>query len=185
MRNVKQLGLVLVAVSAFCAMTAASAVAHPEFLASAIKAQLTGKATQTQKFNTDFGAVECTALTVSGETAALRSTQQAVTVNYKSCKAFGLAATVSPASYLFLSLGSVHILSTILISSLECHLRVLPQTVSNILYTNLGPEILITPDVSGIAYEGTGPTCSGSNKNGTYQGKSLLISPGNTLAWMA
>ena len=184
MRNVRQLGLVLVAVCAFCAMTAASAVAHPEFLASAIKAQLSGKATQTQKFNTDFGAVECTALTVSGETTALRSTEQEVTVNYKTCKAFGLGATVSPALYLFLSLGNVHILSTILIASASCHLLVLPQTVSKVLYANLSNEILITPEVSGIAYEGKGPTCSGSNTNGTYEGKSLLISTGNTLSWM-
>ena len=184
MRNVRQLGLVLVAVCAFCAMTAASALAHPEFLASAINAQLTGRATQTQKFATDFGLVECTALTVSGQTKALRSLEQEVTVNYKTCNAFGLGATVSPALYLFLSLGSVHILSTILIASASCHLLVLPQTVSSILFANTSNELIITPDVSGIRYEGKGATCSGSDTNGTYEGKALLISTGNTISWM-
>lgn len=184
MRIVKQLGLGLVTVCAFCALAVSSAAAHPEFLASAIKATLTGKATQPQKFNTNFGLIECSALTLSGETTALRSLEQEVTVNYKSCKAFGLAATVSPALYRFLSLGSVHILSTILISATGCDLHVLPQTVSTILYANVGSEIIVTPDVSGIAYEGLGTACSGNGTNGTYEGKSLLISPGNTISWM-
>jgi hypothetical protein len=185
MRKMKISAMAVIVVFAMSALTATSAAAHPEFLTSVVGGKLTGKLTETQVFKTVFGNVECTALNVSGETIASRALQQHVTVFYSKCKAFGLAATITPALYLFLSLGSVHIVSPILITSTSCHLRVLPQTVQSVTYSTVGNEIILTPNVTGIAYEGTGATCSGSAKDGTYEGKSLVSVIGGSIGWMA
>ena len=184
MRNVRRLGLVLVAVCAFGALAVSSATAHPEFLSSAVGGQLTGKLIQTQVFNTKFGNVECTALTVSGETIALRSLEQHVTVHYSKCTAFGVTATITPALYLFLSLNAVHVVRPITVTASGCTLTVKPQTVGAILYSSKGTELIITPEVTNIAYEGVGSLCSGSAKTGTYKGQSLLSLPGGEVSWM-
>ena len=184
MRNVRQLGLALVTVCAMSALIVSSAAAHPEFLASAAGLALTGKATETQVFKTKFGNVECTALTVSGTTGATRSLDQHVTVVYSKCKAFGLAAVITPALYLFLSLHFVHVQKPITITATGCVLTVKPQTVGTVAFTTVGSELLITPSVTGIAYEGTGSACSGSAKDGTYAGTSLVSAIGGSIGWM-
>jgi hypothetical protein len=175
MRNVRQLGLMLVAICAMSIMFSASAGAS-EFLSSEENGRLTAKALETQTFNTEEGNVECTGLSLLNGTAQKLSVQLHVTLDYKTCKAFGTSATVSPALYLFLANGKVHIQSQITVTGLGgCLVLVPAQTVGTVTYTNVGNEINLTPNVTGIHYTAHSKCLvPGTFTTGTYVGKSLV-----------
>jgi hypothetical protein len=186
MKRIKFVGLALVAVCAMSASMAASAGAS-SFLSTVASGALTGKLVSLQKFNTKAGQVECSALTVSGSVITTKATIQAATVNYTGCKAFGLAATITPASYEFNANGGVTVVKTITIKATGCTV-IVPggQKLGTVKYANSGSEIELTPNVTGITSEGVGAACTyASESKGTYEGKSKTAVVGGTLKWDA
>jgi hypothetical protein len=186
MRRIRIVGLALVAVCAMSVTATAGASAH-DFKASAA-GKLTSKALATQKFKTAAGLVECTALHLTSGTAALLSETQTATVQYTGCKAFGLAATVSPAQYEFNANGSVKLLATITITATECTVTV-PSAkntkLSTIKYTNSNKQIVLEPSVNNITSSGAGAGCKYAEESlGTYTGNSVVgLESGGTLTW--
>ena len=176
MRSIKRLGLMLVTVTAICAVAAASASAAPKFLAHPAGGLL-ASAINNQVFTTAAGVVTCSALKISNGKAALESTTIHVTIEYSTCEAFGLSATVTPVLYLFHADGSVDLLNTVKINGGfgSCIATVLPKNgLKTVKFDNTPPDIRILGKVTGILSFGTG-TCSYAHEgNGTYVGDSLV-----------
>jgi hypothetical protein len=191
MNRIRLVGLALVAVCAIGVTTAASAGASTFLLLGATTAKLTAKALATQKFVTHAGTVECTTLTTSGEATVKHALVLRATVTYTGCKAFGLAATVSPAEYEFSADGTVTVLKAITIKATECLVTVQGgQTVGPVKYLNNKPnpgEIEIEPSVTNIMSSGTGAACAYALESiGTYTGNSLVAALGGaTIEWTA
>jgi len=184
MKRIKYVGLALVVVCALSAAAVASAGAH-DFSASAVAA-LKGTAKQTQVFTTAAGKVECSTLSVTSGTTALLALTQSATVQYSGCKAFGLAATVSPAQYVFSAdNGLVRIASSITIKATACLVTVPGnQDLTTVAYKNSGAEIVLEPNVTGITSEGSGAACTYAKESkGTYTGNSSVSIAGGTLKW--
>jgi len=180
MRKIQLIGMTLAVVAAMAAMTSVAA-AH-EFVSTGTGAlSLTRNATQ--KFTTRFGAVECTAMGVTSKVNTTKTTEMHASISYSTCTAIGVAATVSTALYLFLASGETHIKNTITITALGCKLTVLPQSVNTVKYKNTGKELELKPEVTGIAYEGSGSLCNGTGKDGTYTGTSVVALAGQTIEW--
>jgi hypothetical protein len=186
MQRIRLIGLAFAAVCAISAIIAASAGAAV-FLANKT-GLLLGKALATQKFLTHAGLVECTALTAHGTVTSLKTKKQKAIISYTGCKAFGLAAKVSPAEYEFDAEGKVTILKTITVTATGCTVTVPGgQTVGPVKYLNkvLG-EIEIEPNVGGITSVGVGPACEYAEESvGTYTGNSLVQLDGGHLIWDA
>jgi hypothetical protein len=186
MIRIKMLGSALVAAVALSLASVASASAH-EFIASKTgTTKATG--TNTQVFTTPSGKVECTKLTATGKVAALKSKTEASTVKYSGCTAFGLAATISTAKYLFSAEGSVKVSNTITISipSASCSVKVGPtgnSALKTISYVNKSGKIEVQASVSGITFTTTGGLCGSSGKTATYKGNALNALTGGTLEW--
>jgi hypothetical protein len=175
MRVVRKTGLVLVAV---CVMGfALSASASASMFSSTEAGKITAKALETQTFTTSAGVVTCTTVAASGEVGRL-SEDVHVTIHYSGCKAFGLAATVSLALYLFLASGEVHIVNPITVNAGagSCLVLVPPQLDWTVKYSNQAAGVILTPEVKGIKYttEGNGCAVKGTFANGEYKGKSLV-----------
>lgn len=185
MRSIK-LGLGLMAALAFSiAMTASASAAS--FLSSA-KEKLLSTKVATQQFVTDQGTVECTGATITaGESSGAEATEQAATISYSGCKAFGFVnVDISPAKYVFLASGEVHQQTvTITVLGLGCTLTVPTQLVNKVDYATKGNNIELEPLVTGIVYSGgSGCSPSGLLTNGTYKGKSESMIANGTLSFM-
>ncbi len=186
MNRMKLVGLMLVAAWAITATPAANAGASV-FL-STVSGKLLSGALATQKFATKAGVVECTGLTAAGEVTALTAEHLKATVSYTGCKAFGLAATVSPAEYEFNASGTVTVLKGITIKATGCLVTVPGgQTVGTVKYLNKPTgEIEVDSNVTGITSSGTGAACEYETEhNGTYSGISLVAVEGGELTWDA
>ena len=185
MKIMRIAGLALLAVCV-TSITAATAGAH-EFKSTEM-GTLTSKVLQTQKFHTAAGNVECTALHLTSGTAALLSETQTATVAYTGCKAFGLAANVSPAQYEFNANGTVKLLGTVTITATECTVTVPSAkntSLSTIVYKNSGKSIVLEPTVKNITSSGVGKACTYAEESaGTYSGNSIVgLTGAGTLEW--
>jgi len=170
--------------SALCAVGAASASAAS--FTSTEEGPIKGKALTTQVFETNAGPVNCTTAETTGSVVALESAEQHVTVNYKNCKAFSglVSVSISPATYLFTSSGSVHIVNPIVITvSLGgCTQTVPAQTVSSVSFEgNSSGNLVEKSAVTGIKYETSGGLCGSAGTNGKYSGNNEveLTGPGS------
>jgi len=191
-RNLKVLGLAVVAVLALTALAASSASAA-NFVSTDGAAHVTIEGAQegTHTFETDPGTVHCKKATFSGTTTKSTTPEVTVTPAYSECtltSIFGnIAVTVSmnECDYLFTAGGEVHIVcpagKTISVSGPGCSITVPgPQTVSKNTFTNLGAgttmDVQVHTEVTGIEYSYSGFTCgSGSGtKNGKYVGKTTI-----------
>lgn len=186
MRHVRILGPALVAALAFCLVGVASASAH-EFVASK-KGKTKANGTNTQVFTTPTGAVECTTLTATGTVKKTKSKTEASTVKYSGCKAFGLAATVSTAKYVFSAEGSVKISNTITVSvpAGKCSVKVGPagnSKLKTISYVNKSGKVEVQANVKGITFTTTGGLCGSGGKTATYKGNALNELTGGTIEW--
>jgi hypothetical protein len=103
-RNLKSLGLALVAVLAMSAFVASAASAAPEFTASAYPATSTGSNTKgSEAFTLDGTSVLCDSHFVSNKLEAANSTLT-VSPTYTNCEAFGFISadvTVEGCTYVF------------------------------------------------------------------------------------
>jgi hypothetical protein len=198
-RNLKVLGLALVAVCAMSAMIA-SAASAASFTSANYPATISGEGgiTAAEKFTlgaTDHGAtVECNHSTYSGTLSAASSTLT-VQPHYSECKAFGLSATVNATNctYVFhatsTSSSTVDVecgTKAIVIEAGTCKVEVDTQTgLKSVGTKGNGSHVDVTPNVTGIAYTSItdGFLCpltgTGSRTGASYTSTSAITVKGN------
>jgi hypothetical protein len=185
MKRIRYAGLALVVVFAMSAAAAASAGAH-EFSAT-VMGTVKGTAKATQVFTTAAGKVECSTLSVTSGQTVLASKTETATIQYSGCKAFGLSATISPATYEFNAEGSVKLAKQISIKATACQVTVPTagnENLKSVGYKQSGTEVVIEPNVTGITSEGTGTACTYAKESkGTYTGNSSVSVAGGTVSW--
>lgn len=179
--------LAFVAMSAAGFITAASAEAGL-FVVTATT-QILKKAHEPQKLTTHAGTVECTTDTGTGTMVALHALTLRLTDTFSGCKAFGLAATVSPAEFEFSADGTIRVLKTITIKAIQCLVTVSSAkntSLSTIKYTNVTSGVIVQPEITGITSSGTGAACEYAEESkGTYLGRQLLATDaGAALTWV-
>ncbi len=192
-RNIKVLGIAVVAAMALSAVVASAAMAVPQFTASTYPAQVTGEsAVGAEKFKTEGGTVECKSHFLSASLGAANSTLT-VTPKYTECKAFGfLSATVNPegCTYVFhatelVSAGvykhHVNVIcpagQSIKVVASTCKAEIKEQTgLTSVKTTNSGTSVVVNPEVKSIKYTVTedGFLCpfggTGNKTDGEYTG---------------
>jgi hypothetical protein len=149
----------------------------PEFDATAM-GSLTLKAMGTTIFTNVAGSIECTSRKANAGEAPLASLELLITIEYAGCKAFGIAATISPASYEFDARGAVSLLSTVTLKAVAC-LVTFPSAknrkLGTVKYRQAGKEIELLPSISKITSFGEGAACTyAEESSGTLTGNSLL-----------
>lgn len=203
-RNLKILGLAVVAALALSAVVASGASAKHHFAAPNAPTDGTGSQTTQNIFTTSGGEVKCNTATFSGTQGAIRSSSVSVTPAYSGCTAFGFATThvkMNGCTYEFttptVNLGGgqftgepphvrcpagaqIEITPTFFGS--VCTVKVPPQTPTSghVLYQNQGVDatrdVLVTSGVTGIHYtvQPGGTLCGASGTNGSYTGSVTL-----------
>jgi archaellum component FlaF (FlaF/FlaG flagellin family) len=192
MKNLKILGLALVAVFAMSAVVASGASAlSPAFTSEGSPTILTGSQEGSDVFTTHGGTVTCTTATYEGTQTGTESSETEVTPTYSGCTAFGFVNVpidVNGCKYVFTANQSMHIVcpaeKSIEVTAPGCTVTVGTQTPTGpntIEYTNIGAgttmEVTLDVSLSGIHYiehnKGSFPTCSfptETTTNGTYSG---------------
>jgi hypothetical protein len=199
MRIVKRLGMVLVAACAFSALAVSSASAIPLFLAHTSKTLLLASAgSSIQKFVTQAGVVECTALKLvapGDTTPALKSSTLLAIVKYEKCTAFGISATVDPVHFLFFANGLVRLLANATILAASGCVVTVPaasnQSLWTVKYENTQANggILLLAAVRNITSSGVGGPgeprlCEYATESaGTYNGNTHIVADGGIILW--
>jgi hypothetical protein len=197
-RNLKSLGLALVAVLAMSAVVASAAHAVPQYTASSYSATATGANNKGgETFTTSGGTVTCDSH-FQGTLSAASSTLT-VTPNYSNCEAFGfLSADVheNGCTYVFHAtskLSTDHYSSsvdivcpagkTMVITASACEVSVGAQNgLSSVTTQNLaGGQVTVVPNVGNITMnvtkDGFGcPFSSTGHTKGTYHGDVVISS---------
>ena len=200
-RNLKALGLALVAALAMSAVAASGASATPFHFGSDHSDHVILAGTQhagEDVFTTDAGTVRCNTATYSGtiNEADTATNEVSVTPAYSNCKAFGFINVpihVNGCQYKFTAItkegsnyeGKVDIVcpgNPISITAPGCEVTVGSQNaLGSITYTNVGSgttrEVTVDVNISGIHYyqHDTGITCTtGTKTNGLYVGSGLV-----------
>jgi hypothetical protein len=181
-RNLKALGLALVAVFAMSALVT-SAASAAEFHSEGENTTVTASQVNTHVFKTTAGEVTCAKATFSGTQAAKTASSITVNATYSECHInfFGskVSATVNMngCDYVLYASNKADIVcpagKKIVVSAAGCTVEVGGQTgKTTVSYTNKeNKHIDITPNLTGISYNHTGFTCgTGSGTTGTYTG---------------
>jgi energy-converting hydrogenase Eha subunit B len=190
-RNLKALGLALVATMAFCAVVASAASAD-EFKAESAPVTLTGiqDPGTLDKFTTTAGTLECEKANYTGTQSGVKSTSVVITPVYSECFVGGAVPAIihmNGCSYKFTldaapaTTGTVHvecpttvgpphvtheITITVGFPTVKCTLHVHEQTIGGIIYTNVGAgatrEITVDVNATGLTYTETAGTGLGA-----------------------
>lgn len=185
-RNLKALGLALVAVAAFAAFASASASAA-EFHSEGKGTTLTGAQETVNTFTANAGTTHCQSAKFTGTTSGTSTTQatQKVTPSYTECKitAFGgesLNQTMDIGCEYALSTNGPVTLecgeSSIRVTAPFCTITFNGQTVNKAEYANTGSgttrEVVMTWKITGLRYTQSAfcPTGGGTFENGTMNG---------------
>ena len=194
-RNLKALGLAIVAVFAMSAMAASAAQAEPKtFHTEEAHTLLEGIATTNQEFNVAAGNLVCTEGIFHGTSSVATVDEQTVEPTYKKChgplgevtvdmNGCHYLLTVDPATGTPTT-GTVHIncpTKPIEVTAGICTVTVPSQTVGGITYVNEGSgssrDVKVTANATGIHYIQHGIFCPGNSfsssktfTNGTYKG---------------
>ena len=179
----KKSTLLIAVVAALSAISVASASAAA--LTYSATGTLAGKSLTGQTLTTSAGQVKCLGAQTTGSITSTNSSEQHITVNYKSCTALGFVdVDVSPATYLLTASGTAHLQGpiTINVTSVACHLTVSAQELKPISYVNGTSgeppkhtgRVKVTTNASGVSYTSTGGLCGASGSNGTFTGTSEL-----------
>jgi hypothetical protein len=201
MRNLKILGLALVAMFAMSVVMATAASAD-EFTAEKYPASLVGAKDSTfvDEFNTTTGIVKCETPSYTG-TVKESATSVSVTPSYTGCTAFGFPATidVNGCQYKFnvnggtstegdvdLVCGASSITVTaISAGTIKCTVHAATQSdiTGTVKYKNIGSgttqEVTLEAALTGIDYShtkgtGLGACTAGSATNGTLTAKGIV-----------
>jgi len=184
-RNLKTLGLALVAVLAMSAVVASAASA--QFTASSYPTTVTAtSALGNDDFKTEAGSVEC-AGHFEGTSAEASSTMT-IKANYTGCKAFGFAeasVNMNGCDYVFHSNGEVDLecsgTNKVVITAAACEVQIGSQTgLKSVTLNNGSGDITAQANVGGIAYTVTkdGFLCpfngTGAKTGATYTQNSAI-----------
>jgi len=207
MKNLKILGLALVAVFAMSAVVASAASAAVEFTSESEPTVLTGHQEGAgDVFHTMGGNVTCTTATYVGSQAGTHSTDATVTPTYTGCTAFGFLNVpihTNECQYTFTAgstvssnfEGSVHIIcpenKSIEVTAPGCRITVGTQTPTGgtITYTNVGAgaaaELTLDVALTGIHYieDENGGGCYSPGEtttDGTYTGHAIVKGENNS-----
>jgi hypothetical protein len=195
-RNLKVLGLAVVAVCAMSAMMASAAQATPTWwfksdAATGKKTTLTGVQIGENIFKTTAGDVKCEEAHFTG--SAIGPTQTSVTLHpvYNKCTAFGFGATVDTTgcNYIFDNSTTKFVATTTieceagkeitvvakLAGITKCTVHIGPQDVGGVALKNGASDIIAEVNLTAIAYThtagvGAGACISGGAANGSYTG---------------
>jgi hypothetical protein len=185
MQRITMVGLALLAALSLVAADAVSVSASGhEFIAS--KAGKTkSKQTDAQVFKTGAGTLECLEVNGTGEIKAGSSVTHKEVLTYEGCYAFGGEVTLTPAHFEFNANGPVKLENTITItpSGGECEIRIEPQTVEHATYENKSGKVAAEANATKITSKGTGHSCGGVNKEGSFNGAVLGELEGGTIEW--
>jgi hypothetical protein len=201
-RKIKLIGLAALAVLAVSAVSA-SAASAAQFTSSAETTTLEGSQKTQNVFTTPAGEVKCSVAKFSGTQkgtadGGLGFTSQTATVHptYESCTAFGFSATVNTAScnYTLHANGEVDIVNCpstapikITIPIGGCNITVTNQSAKKtVTYANeAGGDVLVTANVSSIAFTSSGGLCGSSGTGASYKGSVLTNGGAANIAWDA
>jgi hypothetical protein len=201
-RNLKVLGLAMVAVLAMSAMVASAASAH-EFKSESSSTTLTGEQVGEHVFTAEGNEVKCTAAKFTGTQSGTEADEVQVHPTYgaaakegATCKFSALTATVNTGScdYRFDSETDANGHATtkvvctsgsITISLSGCTITIGAQTVDQgVSFTNEGSgasrDVKVTATATGIDYSASGFGCSlagiktGAHTDGTYNGTTTV-----------
>jgi hypothetical protein len=202
-RNLKVLGLALVAALAMSALAASAASATYSFGAPNAPTDGTGSQIGTNIFTTGAGTVECTSATFSGTQGSESSSDVTISPHYTGCTAFTIVGThvkMNGCTYTFttptVDLGggeftgeSPHVICTgenqIEITPTGffgsiCTVKIPGQTPTSghVIYKNEGEGttrvVKVTATVGGIHFTSSGGICGSSGTNGSYEGSVTL-----------
>ncbi len=192
-RNLKALGLSLVAVFAMSAMVAQAASADPLFKSDDVHTSINGSQDGTHVFEAGAGnEVKCTTAEFDGTTTGTSTDELTIEPTYKGCTAFGFATThvkFNSCDYLFTSTTGegedVHLncenedtveLTPTLFGFSVCTVHVFDGTFEEVTYDNVANgDVQVTAAATGISYEETGSGCDvGSGNDGTYTGNATV-----------
>jgi len=205
-RNLKSLGLALVAVLAMSAVVASAAQAVPQFTASSYPVTATGSNTKgNETFTTEAGTVQCDSHFLVENTGGNHegipgaTSTVTATASYSNCTAFGfLNATVNMegCDYVFHATEQVaagvyrhHVDvvcpagQSIKITAATCKAEVKAQTgLTTVTTTNLETGVTVQPNVGvsiTVTQDGFGCPFSGTGvKTGTYHGDLVVEGQG-------
>lgn len=180
-RNLKMLGLCLVATLAMSAVASSSASAW--FKSNADHTLFSGSQVGTNTFSITAGTIHCGVGTFSGTTTSTESNEVEVTPTYQNCTAtpFG-GATVhtNSCTYQITTDGQVHLIcpgnNKIVVTAPFCTITIYPQTLQGVSFHNVGSgsttEIQVTAGLFDIHYTQTAGCTHGSGtfSNGHYSG---------------
>jgi hypothetical protein len=189
-RNLKVLGLAVVAALALTAVIASAAQATAKFTVGASSGTIKSTQTTEQVFTTSAGTVRCTTANQEGSYTAASFTSLEVSATYSGCKAFGfLSATVAMngCKYNFASqanettLANVDIVcpagKDITVTTTGCVVHVEPQTgLQHVTFQNGGgspaDDVNATATITGVKYTATSG-CPGGDEGTTTANGSL------------
>lgn len=186
-RNIKVLGLALVAVLAMSAV-AASAASAGNFTSSAEVTSLVAGQTVTHEFVTNTGVVVCEEAHFTGEQSGTTVETVTVAPEYNGCEfqeLFTVSVSENGCEYVFhassATEGTVDIAGCnesvpyIQVGNLlTCRVRVQEQNGRGpVEYEDLGNNVAVLSKVEGLVYSESGAACKGGAvNNGTYNGSS-------------
>jgi hypothetical protein len=200
MRNIKALGLALVAVFAMSAVIASAAQAEQSYRSSGTPTELSGTQVATNKFHVPgAGTVECTGANFTGTVTGTAVSTLEVHPTYSNCVAFGFAGThitTTGCNYKFdtpvANQAAVHVLCTgtntikitpTFFGASVCTVEVGSQTPTGVvdLANNAGKtDVLVTSTVTGISH--TAGCGASAAADGEYTGSVTEI--GNNSIWV-
>jgi len=190
-RNLKAMGLAVLAVCALGAFSAASASAA-EFHSSVHHTILDGTQIGTDVFTTNAGTVSCSEANYHGTLSATTTTTiEGITPTYSGCTAFGFANVPihhDECTYTFHTTPTwIDIVcptnKAFTITAPNCEVTVGSQTgLTSATYTTEGKapkrDVRLKVEISGIKYtqhgKGFFPCASGTFTNGTYKGEATV-----------
>jgi hypothetical protein len=196
MRNLKTMGMALLAVLAFSAVVASGAQAAAAHFTGTLNSTLSGT-TETgvhEVFSTTAGSVSCHG-SFSGKVTVATNEAQTVNASYTGCTPFfGATPNVNMGSCDFVfhpgtygaagsgtSTGTADLICTkstepVTITVPGCDVTVHEQKgLSKVHFQNSGTGITVKPEVTNIKYTHSGFLCgTGTGTTGTYKGAALV-----------
>jgi hypothetical protein len=192
-RNLKVLGLALMAAFALAAVGASGASAATELFHSEVEPTiLEGSQVGTHKFTTTAGNVTCSTAVFKGTAKLKTESDQTIHPEYSGCNLSGaefVSATVSTTgcNYTFTQPNSkagvtdivCEVGKNITVTAFGCTITVGPQNNLAVSYKNTGTgagrDVDVNAEATNVVYSHTGFTCgTGSGTTGTYTGETTV-----------
>jgi hypothetical protein len=186
MKRIAMLGMALLAVVAIGGANAISVSANGhEFIASKLgKTKSKGPSSQVQAFKSSGFAIECAAVTGSGEITETHSTTHKEALTFSGCTGLGGGVSVSTADFDYNANGPATLEKRVLIApeGMSCEIVIEPQTVEGLTYENVSGKLKSNSSIGKIKIKPTSSEC-GNGTEASYVGTINAELEGGTLEW--